>query len=68
MKSLARLSAVMILSGLAGGALVAGQQQPLPSEPPRQFGAGITGAYEGWFKNDDGSFSFLVGSASSSVT
>ena len=61
MTSFTRLSAVIVLSGLAGGALVAGQQQPLPSEPPRQFGASITGSYEGWFKNDDGTFSFLVG-------
>ena len=33
----------------------------LPSEPPRQFGAGITGAFEGWFENPDGTRSFLVG-------
>src|SRR5262245_51124629 len=61
MNSVARLTAAVIVSALAGGVLLSGQQQPLPSEPPRQFGAGITGSYEGWFKNDDGSFSFLVG-------
>jgi len=33
----------------------------LPSEPFRQFGASITGAYEGWFSNPDGSHNFLVG-------
>lgn len=60
MKSVARLSVFMLLSGLASGALLAGQQQ-LPSEPPRQFGASITGSFEGWFKNADGGFSFLVG-------
>jgi hypothetical protein len=43
----------------AGSAwLSAGQ---LPSEPRRQFGAGITGAFEGWFENSDGSRSFLIG-------
>ena len=41
---------------LAGGALVSAQQLQLPSEPPRQFGASITGAFEGWFKNPDGSY------------
>ncbi len=35
--------------------------QQLPSEPRRQFGAGITGAFEGWFENPDGSRGFLVG-------
>ncbi len=51
----------------AGGALVSaplgaarGMQQ-LPSEPQRQFGTSITGAFEGWFENVDGSRSFLVG-------
>ena len=61
MNPVARLTAVVIVSGLAGSALLSGHQQPLPSEPPRSFGAGITGSFEGWFKNDDGSFSFLVG-------
>src|SRR6266850_1408961 len=36
-------------------------EQQLPSEPPRQFGSSITGAFEGWFENPDGSRSFLVG-------
>src|SRR5262245_16393004 len=61
MNSVARLTASIVVSCLAAVALVAGQQQPLPSEPPRQFGAGITPAYEGGFKNDDGSISFLIG-------
>ena len=43
----------------AAGALVSAQQ--LPSEPSRQFGTSITGAFEGWFDNPDGSRSFLVG-------
>jgi hypothetical protein len=45
---------------LAGGAVVAGQTQ-LPSEPPRQFGASITGAFEGWYDDKDGTHNFLVG-------
>jgi hypothetical protein len=64
MKPAAPASVVGIVFGLAattGGVLLAGQQQPLPSEPPRQFGAGITPAYEGWFDNKDGSHNFLIG-------
>src|SRR5690242_21944508 len=30
-------------------------------EPRKQFGASVTGAFEGWFANEDGSRSFLVG-------
>jgi len=33
----------------------------LPYEPPRQFGASITGAFEGWFDGADGTHNFLVG-------
>ena len=43
---------------LACAALVIGQQLP---EPRKQFGSGVTGAFEGWFVNKDGSRSFLVG-------
>ena len=46
---------------LACGLLGLAQQTVLPSEPPRGFGASITGAFEGWFQNPDGSYSFLVG-------
>ena len=35
--------------------------QVLPAEPPHQSGVGVTGAFEGWFKNPDGSFSMLLG-------
>jgi len=45
---------------LAGGALTAAQVQ-LPSEPGGSFGRSITGAYEGWYDNKDGSHVFLVG-------
>jgi len=38
--------------------LLWGQQIP---EPRKQFGASVTGAFEGWFPNEDGSRSFLVG-------
>jgi hypothetical protein len=48
-----------IVGTIAGGVFVSAQVQP--SEPRRQFGASITGAFEGWFYNPDGSRSFLVG-------
>jgi len=54
-KSLATLCAAAVV---AGGVLATGQQLP---EPRKQFGAGVTGAFEGWFVNKDGSRSFLVG-------
>jgi hypothetical protein len=39
---------------LAGG-------QSLPFEPQRESGQSVTGAFEGWFKNPDGSYSLLLG-------
>jgi hypothetical protein len=35
--------------------------QQLPSEPQRQFGTGITGAFEGWFDNAASGRLFLIG-------
>jgi hypothetical protein len=48
-----------ITIGLLGWALLWSQQ--LPFEPPHDFGQSITGAFEGWFPNADGSFSILLG-------
>lgn len=36
-------------------------QQSLPLEPTHATGQSITGAFEGWFSNPDGSFSLLLG-------
>ena len=44
---------------LAAGVALSAHQ--LPSEPQRQFGAGITGAFEGWFDHPGGGRLFLVG-------
>jgi hypothetical protein len=41
------------------GALV--WAQTLPLEPAHESGASVTGAFEGWFKNPDGSFGLLLG-------
>jgi hypothetical protein len=48
----------LLIAVFAGSLLLA---QSLPLEPPRQAGASVTGAFEGWFKNSDGSFSLLLG-------
>jgi hypothetical protein len=48
-----------IALGLFGLALGAAQQ--LPFEPAHDSGQSITGAFEGWFANADGSFRILVG-------
>jgi hypothetical protein len=53
-----RLVSLCAVGAIAGGMLLSGQQIP---EPRRQFGASVTGAFEGWFANQDGSRSFLVG-------
>src|SRR6516162_1018845 len=37
------------------------QAQTLPLEPLHESGTSVTGAFEGWFKNSDGSFSLLLG-------
>ena len=45
---------------LAGGVLLCAQSTAIP-EPRRGAGDSVTGAFEGWFYNPDGSRSFLVG-------
>jgi hypothetical protein len=61
--------ACLMLAAAAGGArLRAGQQgqgqtpSPFPlSNPIRERGSSVTGAYEGWYRSKDGSVSLLVG-------
>ena len=38
-----------------------GQSGQLPMEPLHESGQSVSAAYEGWFKNPDGSFSMLFG-------
>jgi hypothetical protein len=45
---------------LAGGVLVSGQTTAIPA-PRRGGGDSVTGAFEGWYYNPDGSRTFLVG-------
>jgi len=56
--TLAHLSILFAAGLLAGGVFLSAQQIP---EPRRGFGASVTGAFEGWYYNPDGSRSFLVG-------
>src|SRR5690348_10729846 len=51
-----------IVAGLLAfaGATVA-WGQALPLEPMHDAGSSVTGAFEGWFKNSDGTFSLLLG-------
>ena len=42
-------------------ALSAGPHAQLPLDPVREAGQSVTPAFEGWFPNDDGSFTLLVG-------
>jgi hypothetical protein len=53
-----RVAAAMVLAAAAASVLAA--QQPA-DEPAKAFGSGITGSFEGWFDNADGSRSFSVG-------
>ena len=46
---------------LAAAFCAASAAQTLPFEPAHESGASVTGAFEGWFKNPDGSFSLLLG-------
>jgi hypothetical protein len=51
--------ALHIVVLLASWAIVSGRQLPL--EPSRESGQSLSGAYEGWFRNPDGSYSLLFG-------
>ncbi|MGH9143754.1 MAG: hypothetical protein ACRD2I_21680 [Vicinamibacterales bacterium] len=50
----------MILGTMAGGVLLSGQTTAVPA-PRRGAGDSVTGAFEGWYYNPDGSRAFLVG-------
>jgi hypothetical protein len=56
--------AMLAAAVATSGALVATAQQkpaPLTLGPARERGASVTPAFEGWYQNDDGSFSLLIG-------
>lgn len=54
------IKVLVVLAAVAlGAARPAGAQLPL--EPARETGQGVTGAFEGWYKNPDGTFTLVVG-------
>jgi hypothetical protein len=55
----ATLIVLCAVIGMGSPALV--RAQGLPAEPRHDSGQGVTGAFEGWFKNQDGSFNLLFG-------
>jgi hypothetical protein len=54
----ARAALLVVIAALAAIGAAAGQ---LPLEPARDSGQSVTPAYEGWFKNADGTISLLAG-------
>src|SRR5207344_786538 len=60
-RRLITICAAGVLACGALGALGATLLGQTPPEPRKQFGAGVTGAYEGWFTAKDGSRWFSVG-------
>jgi len=52
------LRRLCIVGALVSSVLLLGQTLP---EPRKQFGASVTGAFEGWYENGDSSRGFLVG-------
>lgn len=58
MRRLITICAAGVLACGALGTMLLGQTLP---EPRKQFGAGVTGAYEGWYTAKDGSRWFVVG-------
>jgi len=54
---------LLVSSALVWASVPANAQSgQLPMEPLHDSGQGVTAAYEGWFKNPDGSYSMLFGS------
>ena len=51
----------LLLTALLVCAFLGAQQLQVPLEPTRESGQSVTGAFEGWFPNADGTFSLLVG-------
>src|SRR5205809_6583589 len=50
---------LLLASSAAFAATISAQQ--LPREPLRESGQSVTPAYQGWYRNADGSLSLLVG-------
>jgi hypothetical protein len=53
-------AALTFVCAIAGW-IVVGAGQQLPLQPTREKGASVTGAFEGWYPNSDGTFTLLIG-------
>jgi hypothetical protein len=51
----------LVLASVIAAAAGSSARQALPLEPPKDAGMGITPAFEGWYPNDDGTFTLLIG-------
>jgi hypothetical protein len=51
----------LVVAASAIGAAARQSKDVLPLMPGRERGASVTPAFEGWYQNEDGSFSLLVG-------
>jgi hypothetical protein len=56
-----RLAGAVTVTVVALSGAIRAWPQDLPFEPPHNTGQSVTGAFEGWFPNTDGSFSLLLG-------
>jgi hypothetical protein len=57
-------TALLVAAAIAGSVSAAAAQQgkdPLTMGPARERGASVTPSFEGWYQNEDGSYSLLVG-------
>jgi hypothetical protein len=61
MRSARIVTAIVAAAVLATAGWRVAAQGPLPLEPIKDRGQSITGAFEGWYKNADGTYSLLVG-------
>ena len=64
MRPYGRLVFSLIAMAMTVGLLIAaGMQTPgnIPLEPVRESGQSVTGAFEGWYQNPDGTYSLLMG-------
>src|ERR687886_552320 len=55
------VSAIVVPLLIAVAGWRVGAQGPLPFEPIKDRGQSVTGAFEGWYRNADGTYSLLVG-------
>jgi hypothetical protein len=53
--------ALLIAAAFIAASAVPSARQALPLEPPKDAGMGVTPALEGWFQNEDGTYSILIG-------